>query len=111
MIVNTNRISTNINDNSSETNVIDEFFENSISDLDKKLYIKSLIPRAGNNILEYLMTLTEYDCTYAEVISDNVIGGITKNGNDIKVVARPSDVDKIRIYYDSEFDVLENDKN
>lgn len=84
-----------------------DFFEASENDPQKREYIKSLIPRSVKNILNHLRTLPEYDCTYADVISESVIDGITKNGNDIKVVARPSDNDKIRLYYDSEFDVLE----
>ncbi len=85
----------------------EDFFEDSLHHLSRKTYIQSLIPRAVDNVLKHLRTLPEYDCTAADVISESVIGGITKNGNDIKVVARPSDNDKIRLYYDSEFDVLE----
>lgn len=94
-------------DDTSKKNLSDDFFEDSSHDLLKKSYIKSLIPRAVNNVLKHLKTLSEYDCTSAYVISESIIGGITKNGNDIKVVARPSDNDKIRLYYSSEFDVLE----
>lgn len=88
-------------------NISEDFFEDSLQHLSRKTYIKSLIPRAVKNVLKHLSTLPEYDCTAADVISESVIGGIIKNGNDIKVVARPSDNDKIRLYYDSEFDVLE----
>ncbi|MBN1042901.1 ATP-binding protein [Clostridium botulinum] len=98
--------SENYND-TSKKNSSDDFFEDSSHDLSKKNYIKSLIPRAVDNVLKHLKTLSEYDCTSAYVISESIIGGITKNGNDIKVVARPSDNDKIRFYYSSEFDVLE----
>lgn len=85
----------------------EDFFEDSSNDPNKKMYIKSLIPRAIDNVLKHLSTLSDYDCTSAYVISESIIGGLTKNGNDIKVVARPSDNDKIRLFYDSEFDVLE----
>ena len=91
----------------SKNNSSDDFFEDSSHDPSKKAYIKSLIPRSIDNVLKHLKTLSEYDCTSAYVISESIIGGITKNGNDIKVVARPSDNDKIRLYYSSEFDVLE----
>ena len=84
-----------------------DFFEYSENDPKKREYIKTLILRAVKNVLDYLRTLPEYDCTYASVISESIIDGITKNGNDIKIVARPSDNAKIRLYYDSEFDVLE----
>lgn len=88
-------------------NSTNDFFEDSSHDPGKKAYIKSLIPRAVKNVLNHLGTLSGYDCTAAYVISESVIGGITKNGNEIKIVARPSDNDKIRLYYESEFDVLE----
>lgn len=87
--------------------LFEDFFEVSGQHLSRKAYIQSLIPRAIDNVIKHLNTLPEYDCTAADVISESIIGGITKNGNDIKVVARPSDNDKIRLYYDSEFDVLE----
>lgn len=95
------------NDEASKKNLSDDFFEDSSHDPSKKAYIKSLIPRSVDNVLKHLKTLSEYDCTSAYVISESIIGGITKNGNDIKVVTRPSDNDKIRLYYSSEFDVLE----
>lgn len=94
-------------DDTLKKNLVEDFFEDSSNDHNKKMYIKSLIPRAVDNVVKHLSTLSEYDCRSAYVISESIIGGITKNGNDIKVVARPSDNDKIRIFYDSEFDVLE----
>ncbi len=94
-------------DDTQNSNLSEDFFENSSHDLVKKEYIQSLIPRARDNVLQYLRTLSEYNCKSAYVISESIIGGITKNGNDMKIIARPSDNDKIRLYYDSEFDVLE----
>ncbi len=107
LIVDTNTTAEQFYENSPKKDATDDFFEKSAPDPNKKAYIKSLIPRAVDNILKHLSMLSEYDCTSAYEISESIIGGITKNGNDIKVVARPSDNDKIRLYYDSEFDVLE----
>lgn len=107
LIVDTNITVSAVYDTLQKQDGVDDFFEDSAPDLSKKIYIKSLIPRAVDNVLKHLSTLSEYDCSSAYVISESVIGGITKNGNDIKVVARPSDNDKIRLFYDSEFDVLE----
>lgn len=107
LIVDTNAATSQNYDDTSKKDSSDDFFEDSLHELSKKNYIKSLIPRAVDNVLKHLNTLSEYDCTSAYVISESIIGGITKNGNDIKVVARPSDNDKIRLYYSSEFDVLE----
>ncbi len=107
MIIDTDTTTSLFYDVAQKEDAADDFFEDSTPDLSKRLYIKSLIPRAVDNILKHLSTLSEYDCTSAYVISESIIGGITKNGNDIKVVARPSDNNKIRLFYDSEFDVLE----
>lgn len=107
LILDTNSATLQNYDDISKKDSLDDFFEDSSHDPSKKNYIKSLIPRAVDNVLKHLSTLSEYDCTSAYVISESIIGGITKNGNDIKVVARPSDNDKIRLYYSSEFDVLE----
>ncbi len=108
LIVDTNRTTSQHYDGTHKNDSAGEFFEDSSQDLSKKIYIKSLIPRAVDNVLKHLRTLSPvYNCTSAYVISESVIGGITKNGNDIKVLARPSDNDKIRLFYDSEFDVLE----
>lgn len=78
--------------------------------LDLKTQLKCIlpcIPEAVIKITEYLSRLPEYDCLHSYRIADSIIGGITKNGNEITVVARPSDGDQVLIYYTSEFDVLE----
>ncbi|MFA9397949.1 MAG: sacsin N-terminal ATP-binding-like domain-containing protein [Clostridiaceae bacterium] len=107
LIVDTNVTALQNIEDIQNSNSTEDFYEDSLHDISKKIYIESLIPRAVDNVLKHLNTLPEYDCASAYVMSKSIIGGITKNGNDIKVVARPSDNDKIRLYYDSEFDVLE----
>lgn len=84
-----------------------KFFHLSKSDYSSLLYIKPLITRAVNNVIEHLKTLPDYDCSYVYPIAESVVSGITKNGNEITIVARPSDNDEVLIYYTSEFDVLE----
>ncbi|ACV62401.1 putative transcriptional regulator [Desulfofarcimen acetoxidans DSM 771] len=84
-----------------------DFFDTTIHDFGRQQYIKQLIPRAVKNVLAHLSVLPEYDCSSSYIIAESIISGITKNGNEITVVARPSDYDKIRLYYDAEFDVLE----
>lgn len=84
-----------------------EFYHMSKHDSSRREYIESLIPRAVDNVIEHLKRLPEYDCTNIDGIARSVISGITKNGNEITVVARPSDNDKVLIFYTSEFDVLE----
>ncbi|WP_260663652.1 sacsin N-terminal ATP-binding-like domain-containing protein [Enterococcus casseliflavus] len=77
-----------------------------ISDLDRLRYAENLIGRSIKNVTEYLERLPEYDCSGKFQIAPSIIGGITKNGIDITIVARPSDGDKVILYYSSEFDVL-----
>ncbi len=69
-----------------------------------------LISRAMANIEEHLKTLDEYDCEDIEAIAPTVLRGIVKYGQEISIVARPSDSGKIVIgYYESEIPVLELD--
>lgn len=89
-------------------NVRPEFFHLSRSDYNSMLYVESLISRAVPNILAHLGKLPEYDCSHHYNITDSIIGGITKNGNNVTIVARPSDNHQVLIYYTSEFDVLEH---
>jgi len=90
-----------------EGKISPNFFHLSTSEYKRLKYIERLITRAVDNIIEHLKKHPEYDCTYYYKIADSIIGGITKNGNEITVVARPSDNDEVLIYYTSEFDVLE----
>lgn len=100
-------------DTDNKTAIIDkkiseEFYHMSLQDSRRRDYIESLIPRAVSNVIKHLKKLPEYDCTNIETTAKSVISGITKNGNDITVVARPSDNEKVLIFYSSEFDVLEH---
>lgn len=92
---------------SNQYTISQDFFDKTIHDLSRQQYIKKLIPRAIDNVLKHLSSLPEYDCSGSYIIAESIIGGIAKNGNEITVVARPSDYDKIRLHYDAEFDVLE----
>ena len=91
----------------SEKKISPEFFHLSNHDYKRLKYIETLIPRAVTNIIEHLKLLPNYDCSNYYKIANSVIGGVRKNGNEITIVARPSDDDKVLIYYTSEFDVLE----
>jgi len=83
------------------------FFHIPSSDYDSLKFVEGLISRAVNNILKYLKSLPEYDCANYYEIAPSIIGGITKNGSDLTIVARPSDNDMVLLYYTAEFDVLE----
>lgn len=84
-----------------------EFFHIPISDYERLKFAESLLSRAVLNITNHLKGLLEYDCSNCYEIAPSIIGGITKNGNDITIVARPSDNDAVLLYYTAEFDVLE----
>ncbi len=84
-----------------------EFYFNSKSDYERFKFVQGLISRAVSNITKYLSGLSEYDCANYYEIAPSIIGGITKNGSDITIVARPSDNDMVLLYYTAEFDVLE----
>jgi hypothetical protein len=82
-------------------------FHISSSDYKKLKYVQRLISRAVQNVISYLDSLAEYDCSDHYEIAKSIIGGVTKNGRDITIVARPSDNDEVILYYTAEFDVLE----
>ncbi len=84
-----------------------DFFHISESEYRKLQLVKNLISRAVTRIIQYLDELPEYDCVNKYEIAPSIIGGVTKNGRDITIVARPSDNDAVLLYYTSEFDVLE----
>lgn len=84
-----------------------EFFHISKSDYDGLKYAERLISRSVENVLSHLEKLPEYDCSNHFKIAASIVGGIVKNGNEITIVARPSDNNKVLIYYTSEFDVLD----
>lgn len=77
------------------------------SSIEKKRYIVSLLKRSKKRILEHLNNLDEYNCDNVDNSALTVLSGITKNGNDIYIIPRPSDNGKVIIYHDSEFDTLE----
>ncbi len=76
------------------------------ADLEKFRYAESIISRSMANILQYLSTHNDYDCTNHYEITNSIIGGIKKNGHEIAIVARPSDNNQVILYDGSEFDVL-----
>lgn len=90
-----------------KNNISPSFYHLSNSDYNALVYAESLVDRAVDNVLKYLNALDGYDCTNSYRIAKSIIGGIYKNGNEIAVVARPSDGNKVLLYYTSEFDVLD----
>lgn len=85
----------------------EEFYHLSNPDYERLLYIQKRIPRAIDNVIKHLNNLQEYDCSNYYIVAESIIGGITKNGNEITVIARPSDNKEVILYYTSEYDVLD----
>lgn len=98
---------TDITDAVNKKEVSPEFFHLSNRDYNSLKAAEKLVKRAVSNILEYLGKQSEYDCSNYYLIADSIIGGIIKDGNEITVVARPSDENKVLLYYTSEYDVLD----
>jgi hypothetical protein len=84
-----------------------DFVHISTSDYQLLKFAQKLLSRSVRNIISFLSELPEYDCANQYEIAPSVIGGVTKNGSDITIVARPSDNDVVILFYTAEFDVLE----
>lgn len=87
-----------------------ELFHDNVPTQEMYDIAQKIINRAIEKIKNYLKTLDEYNCEDIEKTAPTILGGIEKNGQDISIVARPSDYNKIVIgYYESEIPVLELD--
>ncbi len=68
---------------------------------------QKLIERAKIQITNHLRTLSGYDMTHVEEVAPTVLAGITKDGREIQIVARPAYSHEVIIYYTAERDVLD----
>ncbi len=73
--------------------------------------VASLIQRSKENVKQRLMKMPEYNCDNWHEKSNTTIGGVLKNGMPVELVVRPGDGNKILLFYDEEFTVLENPSN
>jgi hypothetical protein len=87
--------------------ISDKFYHIPESSIEKREYIQSLLPRSKERVLEYLNSLDEYNCDNVDSSALTVLSGITKYGQDIYIIPRPSDYGKVIIHYPSELDTLE----
>jgi hypothetical protein len=90
-----------------DVNLAKVFLHNSVPTVEMFEYAQGLIKRAKKNILAYLETLDQYDCSEVDHTAPTILAGIKYNGTYIDIVARPSDNGEVIIYYSSEKDVLE----
>lgn len=84
-----------------------QFTHTSTPTIEMFKYVQGLISRAKTNVIKYLKTLPDYDCSEMEELATTVIGGIKKDGLMIHVVVRPSDNGEVIVYYSSEKDTLD----
>ncbi|MDR5000438.1 sacsin N-terminal ATP-binding-like domain-containing protein [Brevibacillus parabrevis] len=73
-------------------------------------YVQKLLNRSKENIFRYLKGKEEYNLENIIEI-DTTIFLISKNDQEIYLIARPSDFDQVIIYYDTEKDVLDYEKD
>lgn len=87
-----------------------DFINNSKTDFEIFNYVGKILARSQKNIIEYLSKQPEYDVSdYIEISKTIFI--VKKHNTQIYVIARPSDYDQIILYYDSELDVLDYEKD
>lgn len=83
-----------------------KYIRKSKHDTDTYEYVKSILERSKENILSYLDKREDYDITEMRQIA-NTIFVIKKDGKEILLLARPSDGGEVRIYYETEKDLLD----
>lgn len=74
-------------------------------------YVKMILMRSFKNVLEHLKKDSRYEFTEevliaSDPITPTVISGVLKDGIPINLVIRPSDGEKVYVYYGSEFKAL-----
>jgi hypothetical protein len=75
-------------------------------------YVKSILNRAKTNIINYLYAHDDYEFDKDNIqFIANTIFRVRKLGHEIYIIARPSDFEHVILYYDTEIDLLEFDKD
>jgi len=75
-------------------------------------YVKSILDRSKNNIINFLDKHSDYelDKNNLQFIATTIFR-VRKFGQEIYIIARPSDFEQVILYYDTERDLLEYDKD
>lgn len=77
---------------------------------EKYQYAMELQERATNRIFTYLASCGDYDVSEPVQI-DKTVYIIKKHNKEIYLIIRPSDYDKVILYYNTEYDVLDFEKD
>jgi hypothetical protein len=78
-------------------------------------FVKKILKRAVKNVLTYLLEDERYefqsdiDSIMVSTETITVISGVKKNGRDINLVIRPSDGQKVHVFYGAEFNALKHE--
>lgn len=88
----------------------ENFLHFSDSDKFKFDYVKEILERSKNNVLTHLRSKKEYDLSSILEI-DKTIYLIKKNDEEIYIIIRPSDYEQVILYYESEKDILDYEKD
>lgn len=88
----------------------DHFIRDSEHNIETFEYVKQILDRSKKRIIEYLNKKSEYDLTTLVEV-DKTIFLMKKNGEEIFLIARPSDYQEVRIFYKSEKDILDYTKD
>lgn len=88
----------------------DNFVCNSRHDKATFHYVERILERSKDRIIEYLQKRSEYDLTKLIEV-DKTIFLIKKNGEEMFLIARPSDYQEVRIFYQSEKDLVDYTKD
>jgi hypothetical protein len=97
----------------SKEDIIDQLKHVITSSEEMKRYVEKLLHRSTENIFKYLSRLKDYTLPATleewmnEKYSDTVFPA-KYNGNDFRIVIRPSDYQKIIFYYDEELEALDD---
>lgn len=87
-----------------------EFLHDSKVSLEMFSYVKEILERSKKKIIDFLSEQSDYDVSNLVQIS-NTIFVIKKHNTEIYLITRPSDYGQIILYYDSELDVLDYEKD
>lgn len=88
----------------------DNFIHDSESDNVKFKFVNEILDRSKNNVIEYLKKKSEYDLSNIIEI-DKTISIIKKHDVEMYLIVRPSDYKQVILYYESEKDVLDYEKD
>lgn len=88
----------------------DNFIHESEHDIEKFKYVSKRFEESKKRVLSYLSDIEGYDVNSIKTL-DTTIFLIKKYDEDLILIIRPSDFDQVILYYDSEKDVLDYEKD